>query len=157
MPDGASLDRTEAVSRRAAEIFAEEPAVKDYLALLDSQYKTIAGTLFIALKDFAEREGEALSAFAVFDHTLLKLRAIEEGIIVPLNPPAIPGLGKQGGFEHWIQSRGQGGVAELAEATRVFIRLGPRTATGRGGQELRSGARCNAARRARYLARDAWC
>ena len=126
MPDGASLDRTEAVSRRAAEIFAEEPAVKDYSALpgyslLDSQYKTNAGTLFIALKDFAEREGEALSAFAVFDHTLPKLRAIKEGIIVPLNPPAIPGLGNQGGFEFWIQSRGQGGVAELAEATRVFI------------------------------------
>ncbi len=63
MPDGASLDRTEAVSRRAAEIFAEEPAVKDYSAppgysLLDSQYKTNAGTLFIALKDFAERQGE---------------------------------------------------------------------------------------------------
>lgn len=40
---------------------------------------------------------------------------------MPLNPPAIPGLGNQGGFEFWIQSRGQGGVAELAEATRVFI------------------------------------
>jgi multidrug efflux pump len=126
MPDGASLDRTEAVSRRAAEIFAEEPAAKDYSALpgyslLDSQYKTNAGTLFIALKDFAEREGEALSAFAVFDHTLPKLQAIKEGIIVPLNPPGIPGLGNQGGFEFWIQSRGQGGVAELAQATSDFI------------------------------------
>ncbi len=40
---------------------------------------------------------------------------------MPLNPPAIPGLGNQGGFEFWIQSRGQGGVTELAEATRVFI------------------------------------
>ncbi|MGH8565234.1 MAG: efflux RND transporter permease subunit [Gammaproteobacteria bacterium] len=126
MPDGASLDRTEAVSRRAAQIFAEEPAVKDYSALpgyslLDNQYKTNAGTLFIALKDFAERKGEALSAFTVFNNTLPKLQAIKEGIIVPLNPPAIPGLGNQGGFEFWIQSRGQGGVAGLAAVTRDFI------------------------------------
>ena len=40
---------------------------------------------------------------------------------MPLNPPAIPGLGNQGGFEFWIQSRGQGNVAGLAQVARDFI------------------------------------
>ena len=40
-----------------------------------------------------------------------EFQAIKEGIIVPLNPPSIPGLGTTGGFEFWIQSEGDGGVA----------------------------------------------
>jgi multidrug efflux pump len=126
MPDGASLDRTEAVSRRVSDIFAKDPAVKDYsslagYSLLDNQYKTNAGTIFIALKDFAEREGPELSAFAVLQRALPQLRGIKEGIVVPLNPPSIPGLGNQGGFEFWIQSRGGGEVGQLAQVTREFM------------------------------------
>src|SRR6202035_4413548 len=58
LPDGASLDRAEKVS----EIFSKEPAVKDSsvlagYSLLDGQFKTRAGTLFVSLKDFDQRKG----------------------------------------------------------------------------------------------------
>ncbi|MEZ4483289.1 MAG: hypothetical protein R2864_01405 [Syntrophotaleaceae bacterium] len=46
---------------------------------------------------------------------------IKEGIALPINPPAIPGLGTTGGFEFWIQSRGTGTYAQLEEVTRAFI------------------------------------
>ncbi len=127
MPDGASMDRTEVVAKRVAEIFSKDPAVKDYTAfagfsLIDNQYKTNAGTIFISLKDFKEREGPELSAFAVLRRVLPQLRAIKEAIVVPFNPPSIPGLGSNtGGFEFWIQSRGQGDTRQLAQVTREFI------------------------------------
>jgi multidrug efflux pump len=72
MPDGASLDRTEALTERVAEIFAEHPSVQYYSALsgyslLDSQFKTNAGTVFIALKDFDQRTERELSVRALFE------------------------------------------------------------------------------------------
>ena len=126
MPDGASLDRTEAVSKRVAEIFANDPTVKDYSALagyslLDSQFKTNAGTIFISLKDFNERKDPEMLAPALFRRVVPQLRAIKEGLILPLNPPPIPGLGNQGGFEFWVQSRGQGDVQQLAAVTKDLI------------------------------------
>jgi len=127
LPDGASLDRSEALTQRVAEIFAEHPAVLDYSALagyslLDSQFKTNTGTVFVALKDFDERKGKAeLSVPALFQHVTPKLNALKEGIAIPINPPSIPGLGTQGGFEFWVQNRGQGGAARMAEVTRELI------------------------------------
>ena len=126
LPDGASLDRTQKISDAASEIFSKDPAVKDSSAiagysLLDGQFKTKAGTLFVSLKDFDERKGAENTAFALLDRIGPKLNAIKEAIIIPINPPPIPGLGSQGGFEFWIQSRVQGDAAQLQEITRQFL------------------------------------
>jgi multidrug efflux pump len=126
MPDGASLDRTEEITQRVADIFAEHPSVQDYSALsgyslIDSQFKNNAGTVFVALKDFGERGDPDLSAEALFEFVIPRLRAIKEAIVIPINPPSIPGLGTQGGFEFWLQNRGQGGSARLEEMTRQLI------------------------------------
>ncbi|HID48074.1 MAG TPA: efflux RND transporter permease subunit, partial [Chromatiales bacterium] len=126
LPDGASLDRTEATTRKVAAIFAEHPAVKDYSALagyslIDSQFKTNSGTVFIALKDFDERQDSGLSVEDLFAFVTPRLKKLQDGIAFPINPPSIPGLGTQGGFEFWIQNRGQGGVNRLAEVTREVI------------------------------------
>ncbi len=126
LPDGASLDRTQALTQRVAEIFAEHPAVEDYSALagfslLDGQFKTNNGTVFVALKDFDERQDPGLKLDAVMAAVQPKLRALTEGIAIPINPPSIPGLGSQGGFEFWVQNRGQSGPAHLAEISRELI------------------------------------
>jgi multidrug efflux pump len=126
LPDGASLDRSQALTQRAAEIFLEHPAVEDASALagyslLDGQFKTNSGTVFVALRDFDERKDPALTATALFRDLAPKFQALKEGVVIPINPPAIPGLGTQGGFEFWLQNRGQGGVARLEEETRALI------------------------------------
>ncbi len=126
LPDGASLDRAEKVSDTISDIFTKEPAVKDSsvlagYSLLDGQFKTRAGTLFVSLKDFDERKGAENSAFALIDRVRPKLAAIKEAIVIPVNPPSIPGLGAQGGFEFWIQSRGQGDAGRLQEVVRAFL------------------------------------
>ena len=126
LPDGASIDRSEALTQKVAEIFAEHPAVEDYSALagyslLDSQFKTNSGTVFIALKDFDQRTDPELQIEGIFKAVTPKLKQLTGGVALPINPPSIPGLGTQGGFEFWVQNRGQGGATRLAEVTRNVI------------------------------------
>lgn len=126
LPDGASLDRAENVCDRISEIFTKEPEVKDAstfagYSLLDNQLKARAGTLFVSLKDFDERKGAENSAFALINRVRPKLASIKEAIVIPVNPPSIPGLGAQGGFEFWIQSRGQSDAARLQETVAAFL------------------------------------
>jgi multidrug efflux pump len=126
LPDGASLDRSQELTQQVADIFAGHPAVKDYSALagyslIDGQFKTNTGTVFIALKDFDERQDTEMKVGALFKYVMPRLSKLKDGIAFPINPPSIPGLGTQGGFEFWLQNRGQGGVANLAEVAGEII------------------------------------
>ncbi len=127
MPDSASLDRSQQTTEQVAAMFRKHPAVEDASALsgysfIDGQYKTNAGTVFIALKDFKERSGSVeLSILGVMRSLVPGLRRIQEAIVVPVAPPSIPGLGTQGGFEFWVQNRSDGTAAQLEATTRAFI------------------------------------
>ena len=46
---------------------------------------------------------------------------IKEALVLAFNPPAIFGLGTTGGFEFYIQNRGEGGSKRLAEVTQAFL------------------------------------
>ncbi|WP_296802542.1 multidrug efflux RND transporter permease subunit [Thiolapillus sp.] len=126
LPDGASLDRTQALTQKVADMFSEHPAVQDASALagfsfIDGQFKTNAGTVFIALKDFNLRQTPELSASAVLGQLQPRLNRPKEGVVISINPPSIPGLGSQGGFEYWLQNLGAGNAADLAATTRKLI------------------------------------
>ncbi len=126
MPDASSLDRTQEVTGHVSELFADQPGVQSYSALtgfslFDGQFKSDAGVVFLALKPFDQRDPETESSFAIIGHVQPELASIRKGVIIPLNPPSIPGLGNQGGFEFWIQSRGQGDSARLASVMDDFL------------------------------------
>jgi multidrug efflux pump len=126
LPDSASLDRSDAVGRRIGEILLEHPAtqfasVLTGYSILDSQYKTNSATVFVSLKDFKERESDDLSLDAVIASVRPKLAAIQDAIVIPLNPPPIPGLGTQGGFEMWIQDLTGGEPRRLAQAVQQVL------------------------------------
>jgi multidrug efflux pump len=127
MPDSASLDRAQLTTEQVAAMFKQHPAVEDSSALagysfVDGQYKTNAGTVFVALKDFSKRTGSLkLSILGVMIDLVPPLRKIEEAFVVPVAPPSIPGLGTQGGFEFWVQNRSDGTAAQLEAATRALI------------------------------------
>ena len=129
MPDAAGLDRTGRVSRHATDHFMKSPATRaivviDGYSLLDSQSKNNASVFFVGLKDFPERYSSenirtqnaravALDAFKAFSQ-------VREGIIVPINPPSIPGLGTTGGLEMYIQSKGDAGAAQIAQVLQDY-------------------------------------
>jgi len=126
MPDSASLDRTEATTEQVAAMFREHPAVQDASAIsgysfIDGQNQTNMGTVFINLKPSEERNTVALSAQGVVAALHSRLATIPQARIIPINPPSIPGLGTQGGFEFWVENRGNGDAKELQAATWKLI------------------------------------
>ncbi len=142
MPDAASLDRTSAVGKVASDFFMNNPAVEGVAvvngySLLDSQNKNNAGTLFVGFKDFEARYEDdetrgTQSAPAVIAAAARAFAQIREGIVLPVNPPSIPGLGTTGGMEVWIQSRGDGTTAQLSGLVRNFLaKAGQRPELGR--------------------------
>lgn len=131
MPDAASLDRTAAVMDKVNAIAATNPAI-DYrteiagFSLLDGGFKSNAGTFFFVLKPFAERYKDAeatktQSANAVVADIGRRAFGIEQGLVVPIAPPPIPGLGTTGGFEFWIQDTGNGSPAQLQQVADAFV------------------------------------
>ncbi|MFZ4288741.1 efflux RND transporter permease subunit [Variovorax sp. HJSM1_2] len=126
MPDAASLDRTEAETDRAMAWYQKHPAVKSVAAmpgfsLIDSQYKSNAGTLFVALKGFAERQAPSDKAAALIRDAGAEFRHDKNALLIPINPPSIPGLGTTGGFEFWVQSQGDAPLQKLEAVTRDLI------------------------------------
>jgi multidrug efflux pump len=126
LPDSASLDRTGAVGAQAAAIMRENPAVAnvsqvDGFSLIDSQNKTNYGVLFVSLKDYEERKTEALSADAVIADGRKRFANILGGLVVPVNPPAIPGLGVTAGFQIWIEQKGGGNYTQLGGVVDQII------------------------------------
>ncbi|HEV3422508.1 MAG TPA: multidrug efflux RND transporter permease subunit, partial [Paraburkholderia sp.] len=130
MPDAASLDRTGEVSQHVTDYFMKQPAVSsvtivDGYSLLDSQNKNNAGAFFIGFKSFDERYKFAniktQNARAVLIDAYENLGKVKEGIILPVNPPSIPGLGTTGGTEVWIQAQGDATIAQLAQVVQDFV------------------------------------
>lgn len=126
LPDAASLNRTAEVGEIVEKDFLAHPAVKDVAtadgySLLDSQFKTNTGVAFVALKDFDERQSPELRAPAIIQKVGGELRKIKKAIALPINPPPIPGLGSTGGFEFWIQNKGEDSYQQLAGIIEKFI------------------------------------
>jgi len=131
LPDAASLQRTSRASDQAYRLFAGNPAVANTTvingySLLDSQYKSNAATLFVTLNDFEERysslkRARKENAKAVLLDAAAGARNIKEGRLLPIPPPAIPGIGTTGGFEFWIQDKGGGDPARLYDLTQKFL------------------------------------
>ncbi len=93
----------------------------DGYSLIDSQIKTNFGLLFVALKDYEERQSPALSADAVIADGHKKFYPIQGGLVVPVNPPAIPGLGVTAGFQMWIEQKGAGTYGQLYEVVQKIL------------------------------------
>jgi multidrug efflux pump len=126
LPDAASLDRTAAVGRKAAAFMNNNPAVANVtevngFSFLDFQNKTNYGLLFVALKNYEERKSPALQAPAVIDEARKAYANVQDGTIIPFNPPAIPGLGIVAGFQIWILQKGGGDYAQLVNTVQEIV------------------------------------
>jgi multidrug efflux pump len=131
MPQSASLDRTQAIAQRADAIFAKLPGIETRsmvtgYSLLDSGFKTNAGTFFVTFKDFDERyktleSAREQNARAILQAFYREAQLIDGAVIVPIAPPAIPGIGTTGGFEFWIQDTGSGDPVALDGVMRDFL------------------------------------
>jgi multidrug efflux pump len=78
--------------------------------------------LFVSLKDYEERKSPALSADAVIEDAKREFADVKSGLVVPVNPPAIPGLGVTAGFQMWIEQKGGGSYHQLADVVERIIK-----------------------------------
>ncbi len=125
LPDGASLGRTDEVTKRVEDILRRNPAVKDVIAINGSGTSGVTpsqATFYVVLKDWSERKAPALKADATIDALRAEFAAILEAQVIVFNPPPIPGLGgsKTGGFDLKIQNKGSGGMTSLEAASNAF-------------------------------------
>ncbi len=126
MPKAASLQRTATFSDSGANWFQAQPGVDSAtsyagFSIIDSQVLPSASTLFIGLKPFSERTDKASSAFTIIEDGRKHFLTQNDGIVIPLNPPSIPGLGNTGGFQMWLEHTGTGSMDEMEEQTMRFL------------------------------------
>ncbi|WP_025513769.1 efflux RND transporter permease subunit [Bordetella trematum] len=132
LPSGASLERTDAVTRRMTDMALKEPGVQSALAFPGLSINGFtnsasAGIVFLTLAPFDERRSDALSGDAIAASLNGKLAAINEAFVAVFPPPPVLGLGTLGGFKLQIEDRGAAGYAELDRATRAFLERAART------------------------------
>jgi hydrophobe/amphiphile efflux-1 (HAE1) family protein len=127
LPDAASLDRTSAVDKKITEIALEQPGVDHVtsltgFSLIESLNRIQVGANFITLKDWSLRKDCSMQASAIATALNQKYLMIPQSQIYVFNPPAIQGLGAVGGFEFWIESRGDATMQTLENVTKDFIK-----------------------------------
>ncbi len=123
LPDGASLQRTQATGLQFKDLLIQNPAVDKVFVvagndLIGGGQKTSAGTVFIPLKDWDERAAVADDLARQFMGLGMRL---PDGLGLVFNPPAIRGLGAAGGFEAYIQARGEANPRKLAGVIQQFM------------------------------------
>jgi hydrophobe/amphiphile efflux-1 (HAE1) family protein len=125
-PGGASLERTTKVIEKTEAILRKDKAVEDVtsvigLNFIDNYSQPNAGFLVVTLKPFEERKDPALGAREVIARVGAKFREILEGMVLPLAPPPILGLGTGGGFAYVLQDLRGGDPAVLAQVVRGLV------------------------------------
>jgi hydrophobe/amphiphile efflux-1 (HAE1) family protein len=125
LPNGASLQRTEAVIDETRKILQTTPGVDSVLSISGLNFVTRASASnsaaqFVILKPWAER-GAALSVRNIVASVQPKLQKISQGFVLALQPPAILGIGTFGGFDFELEDLTGRGTAALDQAVQTFL------------------------------------
>jgi HAE1 family hydrophobic/amphiphilic exporter-1 len=127
LPPAASLDRTDAVTRKIDAILAQTPGVQSYVTIDGFSLLTRVSTpntafYFVDLKPWSERTKSSLGSEAILANINRQLFAqVPEAVAFGFDPPAIPGLGNAGGFSLWLQDRSGGTVDDLDLNLQKFL------------------------------------
>jgi len=116
LPPAASLERTDAASRKVEAILAKTEGVQYYntiggFSLLNRVSASYNGFFFVALKPWDERGSSELQARAILEKLNRDFASqVPEAAAFAFMPPSIPGLGTSGGFSFWLQDRSGGSI-----------------------------------------------
>jgi HAE1 family hydrophobic/amphiphilic exporter-1 len=120
LPDGATLPRTEAVMNQIDTMLKNTPGVKEHVtvggfSLLDAAVMPNGATCFVNLEPWSKRQDPQMHVKKIIERLQGQLFMIPDALCLALQPPAILGLGRTGGFEVKIQDRGGAGLDALAQ------------------------------------------
>jgi HAE1 family hydrophobic/amphiphilic exporter-1 len=127
LPDAASLERTDAVMKKAEAIMEKNEGIEGFntisgYSLLTSAYSSNMGFFFVQLKPWHDRHTEEEHANGIVAALNKAFRQdIPEAGVIAFGPPSIPGLGTGAGFTMQLQDRSGGAPDYLAEQTKKFM------------------------------------
>jgi hydrophobe/amphiphile efflux-1 (HAE1) family protein len=127
LPPGASLERTDKVMKRAAELVRSTPGVGNVVNIVGFSGATFtnapnAGAMFVILEPYASRTGDPRKTAAAIQGALFgKLAAIQDAFMIVALPPPVQGIGNASGFRMMIQDRGGVGAQTLQGAVYAMM------------------------------------
>src|SRR5712672_1813388 len=126
LPPGSTLDRTEAVVKKAVEIIMTTTGIEHVapFAGLDATTFTVAsnaGTIFSGLPSLYNHEIKGLTATTVLNDLRKRLSVIQDAYVLTIPPPPVQGLGTAGGFKLMLQDRAGLGSDALARAAQALV------------------------------------
>ncbi|WP_346236792.1 efflux RND transporter permease subunit [Niabella insulamsoli] len=103
------------------------------LNIVSFSSKSNVGTMFVKLKSWDERKGAEHHVNAVIGKVIASTKDIKEARIMPIAPPAIPGLGATAGFSFQLQQTGSTDDVKKFEAvaTKFLQTVNSKPAIGR--------------------------
>jgi len=122
LPEGATIDRTDATIRDMSRIALATPGVEDAVAFpgLNAVHFVNTpniGTVFFAISPPDERE---MSAPEIAANLSMQFGQIKEALAFALMPPPVLGLGTSSGVEMFVQDRAGLGFGELNNNTQAL-------------------------------------
>ena len=122
LPEGASIERTDAALKKVAEIAMNTEGVQNEVAFpglnpLQFTNTPNSGVVFFPLKPFDQRH---LSAAQINAEINQKIAGIQEAFAFSLMPPPIQGLGNGSGYALFIEDRANLGYGALQTAVGAF-------------------------------------
>jgi len=123
LPDGATLNRTDKVVAQVEQAIRSNPNNADVVSFtgfdfLGGGFRNNAATIFVTQIPWDKR---TVTAQQLVGELFGKTAGIKEALVLAFNPPPIFGLGTAGGYEFYIQNRGDGGAKRLNEVTQQFL------------------------------------
>ncbi|MGC1447070.1 MAG: multidrug efflux RND transporter permease subunit [Xanthobacteraceae bacterium] len=136
LPEGASVNRTEAVVKQVEDIARSTPGVEGVLSVVGLNFIDYVASsnqafFVIRLKPYEDRTDRAQSVGAIIAKLRPQLGAIQGAIAFPFNLPPILGLGSTGGFQYVLEAlQGQSptDVAAVMKALTVAANAQPELA-----------------------------
>jgi HAE1 family hydrophobic/amphiphilic exporter-1 len=129
LPEGTAIDVTHAVQRDIEKILQQQPEISDVFDVAGFSFTGSGSnkiTMFIRLKPWGERPGKAHVLGAVKDRINYRLftdfkSQHPDVLAFAIQPPSIPGLGFQAGFNYELEDRANQGIPALDQASKMLI------------------------------------
>ncbi len=125
-PVGATQQRTLESVQRVEDYFLDEEteAVDSMFSVLGFSFAGTgqnAAMAFVKLKEWGAREADELAATAVAQRAMAAFQQIRDALVFAFTPPAVPELGRSGGFVFFLKDNAGLGHAALIDARNRLL------------------------------------
>ncbi len=126
LPEGASVNRTQAVVTQIEDIIKPIPGVEGVVSVvgfnfIDGLASSNQAFFVVRLKPYEQRTARSQSVGAIIETLRPRLAAVQGAIAFPFNLPPIIGLGSTGGFQYVIEALQGQPPADIARTLRGML------------------------------------